>query len=257
MNFDYREEPEGIHSTIEQLIQQVQPTLVVIDPLRVFFPKAELESQEAMTMLRWQQKHGREFQTAFITQHHRRKPDTKKELNLVDEPREWLLEASGTKALINQTHTRLGIDYEHGKEDQLVVGGLVRDLGPMKAPLRIERVYDADGDPLAYQPLQGVNHLSDDWKKAVEALSRSSSYKDVKNALGVKSDSTVQKFIATCTNLGLLRAEGEAGTKRRRYIKLASTDEQLAAVKAEKEAENRELVTMMAAAIPGDWLAMS
>jgi hypothetical protein len=253
-NFDYRERPEDIRTTIEKLVKLVKPALVVVDPLRVFFHKAEAEPQEAMEMLRWQQKTGREFHTAWITQHHRRKPDVKKTLNIKEEPREWLLEASGTKALINQTHTRLGIDYEEGMEDQLIVGGLIRDLGPMKAPLRIERVYDTDGDPIAYQPLRGVNHISAEWRNALEGMPTASSYKDVKRALGTKSDSTVQKFIATCTNLQLLRAEGEAGSKKRRYVKLKEAETELAEVREQTAAKRREVHEVLAETMPGDWI---
>lgn len=249
-NFDYRDEPGDIFHTMQQLVRETQPTLVVVDPLRVFWPKAELESQEAMAMLRWQQKVGRDFQTAWITQHHRRKPDTKVPLNLIEEPRAWLLEASGTKALINQTHTRLGIDYEPTNQDQLIIGGLVRDLGPMKAPMRIERVYDADGDPLAYRPLQGISHLTEAEKAALEKLGKSSSYKDVKTALGAKSDSKVQMFIATLTNLQLLRAEGEAGTKKRRYIKLDAADAGLEAERAEEDARKKEWEAAFAKHMP-------
>ena len=241
-NFDYREEPAAILQTIGQLVKEVKPALVVIDPLRVFFPKAEIEPQETMGMLRWQQKNGREYQTAWITQHHRRKPDVKRSLNLIEEPREWLLEASGTKALINQTHTRLGIDYVPGKEDQLVIGGLVRDQGPMKAPMQIERVYNHDGDPIAYQPLKGINHISPEWRTALGALGHSSTYKEVKLALATKSDAVVQKFLATCINLQLLKAVGERRSKLRRYIKVEEAEVELAARRETTEEMTKWLV---------------
>lgn len=247
MNYDDRDERGKLVDTVKAAIAEVQPLLIIADPLRVFWHAAETKSDEAARMYAWQRSLG----GTWVTMHHRRKPDAAHPISLEESPREWLLEASGTRTLINQSHTRIGIDMAKGHtSDRLALHGQIRHKGLMAAPFYIERVYDAAGDPIGYQPLTGLSHLSEEWQTAYKALPHASTYADVKKALGTKGESTVQRFLEQATNYGLLKEEGRARSKHRRYVKLSPTDHHAERAKAERI----EMTMMLAEHFPGEWI---
>lgn len=162
-NWDERpERPEDPVLCLIQAIEALKPGLVIVDPLRIVWPRAEAKSEDAVSMVALQRRLARDFGVAFITVHHTRKPDREAPpINLASSPHEWLLDAAGSRALINQTDTRIGIARGH----DLTLCGFTRVVGAI-TPMNIKRLLDdASGDPIAYALPMGTSTLSDSHKQ--------------------------------------------------------------------------------------------
>lgn len=211
----------NLYERLKRLVALVRPKLVVIDPWRVHFPKAETKSEETMTVLEFMRGCLRDYGTSWIVLHHLRKPDrTGQAPKLEDDPHEWLREVSGSIALANHCDARIGIDLTSAAGADLVIGGLLRGYGPIP-PVLLKRVFSEDGDPQGYEALTGKGRLTASDRKAYDDLATAGiRFKDVKRVLGGNSDSKANAFIERCASLQILKAVGEAGTRRRTYEKV-------------------------------------
>ncbi len=188
-------------------VQYLRPTLVIADPLRVFWPSAESKTEEAMAMINPLRQTG----ATWIITHHRRKPSREQRLPQLDEdPHGWLQEAAGSHALINNTDARLGVEPSLANPHaELVVGGFVRGTGHI-APIYLAREYDEIGEPLGYRALSGRDLLSERFRSALIQLQSPFRFTDAKRALGGSSDSNTKRFLDQCVQCRLVRREGAA-----------------------------------------------
>ena len=90
------------------VVAKLRPNVVIVDPLRSFFPSAIDKQSATVAMLREM----RELKCSWILVHHLRKMDNGLAMrpSLDDDPHGWFQEVAGSFALINGTDTRLGIE---------------------------------------------------------------------------------------------------------------------------------------------------
>lgn len=202
---------------IAKQVQTIKPALVIIDPLRVFWRYAESKAEEAVKMIQRQRELTRDHGTTWVTLHHRRKTNA---LNLVDlerDPQEWFQEAAGARALVNQTDSRIGIDRSNNAQADLLVSGFTRMIGRIP-PIHITRVFDDNGSPLGYRPLEGKDHLSAKFQAALGSLPREFRYKDAHEKLGGNSHATTSEFLARAQSLQLVTSTGDHSSKRYQQV---------------------------------------
>lgn len=180
-NWDERAgRPEEPVVALVQAIETLRPRLVIVDPLRVPWPRAEVKSEDTIAMINTQRRLSALYGTTWINIHHCRKPNQEipeiNRANLLTSPHEWLLEAAGSRALINQTDTRLGI----ARDDDIVIAGFTRITGAV-APFKLRRIHDEiDGRPIAYEPTGGFDALSSDHRAIAMHLPDTFTFIDVR-----------------------------------------------------------------------------
>jgi hypothetical protein len=129
-----------------------KPEVIFVDPLRVFFPEADLKRDKTIYYLSRMRQANNGANTWFII-HHTRKPSNKegeRPPKIEDNPHTWFHEVAGQHAIINHVDTRLGVEATPTSEaSEMTFGGFVRMLGPIP-PLYLARRYDDDGEPIGY-----------------------------------------------------------------------------------------------------------
>ena len=141
-------------------VRVVEPRLVIVDPLRMFWPEAESTNEETVRIIASLRKVSKSTGCSWLITHHRRKLNQQTGVaHLEDQPHAWFQEAAGAHALINQTDTRLGVVPHSGQAD-LLLAGFVRGTGPF-TPLDLARVTDTEGTPVGYRLLTGIEHLAE------------------------------------------------------------------------------------------------
>jgi hypothetical protein len=201
---------------LADVVRRLKPSLVIVDPLRVFWDQAEGKSTDTMQMVKFQRQLAKEVGCAWITLHHRRKQTTdvtKQPVGLESDPMAWLQEAAGARALVNNTDTRIGIDKPHRKGADLVVAGFIRLAGSIP-PIYVTRDFDEDGDPLGYRLLGVEEQLDDEERGLVARLPASFRYRDVKALSGWSRDQRVSDFLKLLVSVGLVHSTGEGKEKR-------------------------------------------
>ena len=163
--------------------------LVIVDPMRVFFPETEVDQLKFEEMRKW----ARSLNTCVLVAHHRRKHDKEHgAADLAGHPQDWLQETAGLGQIINLTDTRLGIEgagYTAGVD--LTVGGFVRGHGPI-APLFLSRVVGDMGQALGYTMPSSPDQLSPRAQAVYAKLPVVFRYKDVTQLLGMGGAATTK-----------------------------------------------------------------
>jgi hypothetical protein len=201
-------EPAGLPGdAVERMLEHVavlQPALVVVDPLRTFWPTAEAGPEEAMQLI----SRLREQRTTWLITHHRRKPARDIRLPHLDEdPHGWMLEAAGSRALVNNTDARLGLEPTTSRANaELVLGGFVRGTGPI-APIYLGREFDEAGMVLGYRALSDLDLLAESYRSAFSRLPSMFRFIDAKQALGGTSNSNASRFLQQCLDYRLVTRE--------------------------------------------------
>jgi AAA domain len=189
--------------------------LVLVDSLRGFNAQAESKNSDAAEMLAGLA----ETEAAWLILHHVRKRDRSTEyvsLLQADSVLTWLEAASGGRALINQTFTRIAVDY--GKAD-VAVRGFVKGHGEF-GPWHLERVYVGD-DPQGYKLAAGQSLLSDAQLMNYQRVqSQTLSFADLKRALG-KKDGSAALFLKACQSAGLVQSSGAGGARVHSFVPVA------------------------------------
>lgn len=80
-------------------------------------------------------------------------------------------------------------------------------------PLDLARTTDADGNPIGYTLLTGIEHLTAADNGAFEALPIRFRFKDVRQCMGGKSDSNADRLLKKCMSLEIVRKEGNEYVK--------------------------------------------
>lgn len=210
---------------VADLVASVSPKLVIIDCLRPFWPDAELKSEIAARVMRNLRQIATKAGCAIIIVHHRRKEARAQKgidpPNLETNHREWLNEAAGTRALVNQTDCRLGIDIAKGAggaypEETYCIAGFSKHEGDI-LPTYFERVYDKDGRPRGYAP--SVPGLTAEQARIFNALPSPYTFADVFAAQKSRSRKTASQLLKLFVQGRI--AEGRGAGAKRHYLKKA------------------------------------
>lgn len=186
-------------------VSRAKPGLCIIDTLRLFDPSAEVRPKDAANLIKLLRASATRHGTAFLIVHHIRKPDVQAPpAPLIKSPvLEWLLQASGPRALVNQTDVRMGVDG--GREDApLILRGFAKIDGEF-GPITLERVIDTNGEPIGYKRVIGAALLLNEaHRKAFAALPNEFRFTDAKAALNTRSDSGTTQFLRHSKDAGLI-----------------------------------------------------
>jgi hypothetical protein len=197
---------------IESEIRTFKPELVIIDALRGFDHKAEKDAEACMACLDWLHKKAEKYQTAFLVLHHIRKPDEKEpppKLSALSQPViAWLNQASGSRALINQTEARFAIEEYTQGEASLIMRGHLKLTGETP-PIYIERVYDPDEPkPLGYSRIYSPTLLSQSDRERISHLPESFTWAEAESSLGIKRGKNLVRLVANACAAGIYEKTG-------------------------------------------------
>jgi hypothetical protein len=205
-NFLVRTDETGIANAAKRL----KPSLVIVDTLRALYPDAERSNDEMARLLNDLRLVARKERSAILLLHHPRKPNAEKPVPPLENlpPLEWLNEASGARAFINQTTTRIAFDRTKRNPDAAFVMKFhVKTKGPSES-IYIERVLDEDGGDLGYRRLIGVALLGNDEQQAAfQKLPAQFTFKQAKHTYG-RSDDPTRDWLLKCVGAGLVRQTG-------------------------------------------------
>ena len=136
---------------------------------------------------------------------------------------EWLEEAAGTKALVNQTHTRLGLAKPKGESD-LGIRGFVKGRGEF-GPWLIRRMYNEHGEPFGYNRVMGSDLLKVADQNLLGQIPVGEPLTFGEVAAIVGHDPTNRKptaaFLKRCEDAKVIVATGKKQTTSRRYTRAA------------------------------------
>jgi len=214
-NWDPNQQGIGYSQTLFKNIELAgfSPEVVFIDPLRVFFPEADLKRDEALKALKKMRMLAKEGRS-FIIIHHTRKPQVEEKNRppaIEDNPHTWFHEVAGQHAIINHVDTRLGVESTPNREgSEMTVGGFVRMQGPI-SPLYLAREYDDDGEPQGYVRASSLDLLKPDYRQAFVELPQNEifTFKVARDTLG-KSDAAANNMLKRFLSIGaVVKVEGK------------------------------------------------
>ncbi|MGC4083681.1 MAG: AAA family ATPase [Vicinamibacterales bacterium] len=202
-------------ASLAKQIEELRPQLVIVDPVRAFYPGADAKPELAVAMVAFQRDLAKSCGSAFVNLHHRRKLSAQFEApSLEDDPRNWFRESAGSFALVNHTDLRLGMEATTGEAD-ITLGGFARGAGVI-APIQLKREYDEGGDPIGYRVLAGMSLLAPFDQQALCALPQEFTFTQAQSALKTMSGSKTTAFLNACRNANLIRK----ADKKKSYVKL-------------------------------------
>ncbi|HXN52166.1 MAG TPA: AAA family ATPase [Candidatus Acidoferrum sp.] len=202
----------GNPPSLEKAIEEYKPGLILIDTLRAFRPDVEERNEVMGRFLQETRSLARSTNCAILLLHHVRKGGPVNGDNgvpaLEETPTlEWLREAAGARALINQTTTRIAFDMprrNNAKDAAFVMKYFVKIRGE-SAPIYLERVSDDDGEPVGYRSIVGVHLLGDEHQEAAfRDLPPKFSFKEAKRIYG-RADDPTRKWLLKCIAANLVR----------------------------------------------------
>ncbi len=197
---------DGDWLKLAKIVEQFHPSLVIIDTLRAFNPQAEQDNEVAATFLGGLRLLARKHKTAFILIHHVKKPGEHGSPALEHTPvMSWFLEASGARALVNQTDVRIGFDAPKTESEiSLIVKGHAKLRGEF-GPTYLGRALDRDGEVTGYERVSAVGLLGEQHQiDTFKALTPECTFGQARTAYN-RADDPTDKFLKKCINLGLLK----------------------------------------------------
>jgi hypothetical protein len=202
---------------LESICCDIEPALCVVDSLRAHDPSLEKTDYagERMNSLRsLAHKSG----AAILAIHHVRKPDQEGVPALdADETvvMQWLNQASGARAIINQSDTRIGADLpRRGRGGDMVLRWFRRTHGE-GGPIYLERVCDDNGTPLGYRPAHGAKLLDNASQEAAFALlPEEFSFRQAVAVYG-RADDPTNKWLTKCVAVGIVEKVARGAYRKR------------------------------------------
>jgi hypothetical protein len=204
---------------VREAVPRYKPGLVIIDALRAFAPEAEMDNSAMAELLEILRSHARGHHCAILLLHHIRKSsEIDRATSLEETPAmEWLQRASGARALVNQTNTRIALALPHKADAALAMKSFVKLQGE-SGPVFLQRVCDEEGEPTGYSPAVGVELIGDkDEQDAFTELPQEFRFKEAVKIFKRGDDPTnkrLRKYIA----LGILEK-----LSRGKYRKLGAS----------------------------------
>ena len=201
---------------IAEAAKHYNPSLIIVDTLRALYPDAERSNDEMARLLNDLRAISRRTRSSILLLHHPRKPNAERPVPPLENlaPLEWLNEASGARAFINQTTTRIAFDRTKKNPDAaFVMKYHVKTKGPSEA-IYIQRVLDDTGEALGYRRLAGVALLGNDEQVAAfNRLPEQFTFKLAKQTYG-RSDDPTRDFLLKCVAAGLVEQTGRGQYRR-------------------------------------------
>lgn len=188
--------------TLSKLVGDLQPGLLVLDPLRHFARGYDLvKTKDAllfMEMLR--SLHAEAPGLRIVLPHHLTKRDMSGEhIALADDPWAWLEKVSGSLALLDHADVRLGFEEEHGK---LVLAGIKRGVG-IVGPWHFQLEEDEQGQPCRFRFEDRDHSIRARYAEFLEKLPDDFTWKAGRLVLGL-ADSTMHRFTKAAKSTGML-----------------------------------------------------
>jgi hypothetical protein len=204
-------------SQLEKAVRRQNPALVIIDTLRAYDPTVEGKNDDMGKFLNHWRAVAREEHCTVLLLHHPRKPGADDRVpSLEDTPvLEWLQQASGARALVNQTNTRIAFDRVRQRriDAAFVMKSFIKSKGGTES-IYIERVLDDDGEPIGYRSIVGIDLLDNpDQEAAFRLLPNEFRFKEAQELYGRAPDPTT-KFLRKCIAAGLVRKVGHGQYER-------------------------------------------
>jgi hypothetical protein len=198
----------GCNPTVQELIHRLAPELVILDSLRSFNPEMERENAAAARQIRTLRQLAAEYRTAFLMIHHVRRVRVRKTPKLEETPAmEWLLQAAGASALINQTDVRLAIAPASREGVTLILRGRYRMRGEV-GPYLIRRLWDESGVASGYERITHSSYLEDPRQEAAyQALPEQFWFREARRIYG-RHDEATNQLLHNLMRLGLVRKVG-------------------------------------------------
>lgn len=211
-------------SEVEREILAFRPSLVIIDALRGFDPEAEAKNSHGGKMLTQLHKLVVKIEAALILLHHLRKENPNNPSgSLLSTPiMEWLQDASGARALVNQTDVRVGLEAHTTGETEIILKGHSKLVGEF-GPFHIGRVHGDEGEPLGYRRLRGFELLTQEYKDAYKKLGSEFTYTQAQHALG-KTGRPLKTFLSTCFAAGIMEKHGTRKNARYRKVVISESE---------------------------------
>jgi hypothetical protein len=203
---------------LEKAIRWLTPELLILDSLRAYCAKMEGDSRSAAQQINSLRQHASRYGAAVLLVHHVRKGHHRRRAHLETTPAlEWLLEAAGSRALVNQSDVRLAVALPRTARDEqagLVLRGHYRTRGEI-GPFLLRRRRDAAGNPVGYDREALPRPLLDDpdQEAAYHRLPQVFGFAGACQSYG-RSRGTTHRFLVHLMDCGLLRRE-EAGRYRK------------------------------------------
>lgn len=222
----FPEEPEPFELNLKRKMAALAPRLVIIDCLRPFFPGAESKSKDAMDMMAALRALALEHHAAIVVVHHIRKEKKDPKLkppSLEANPREWLDEAAGSKALINHVTCRLGIDQAKASgfdEETYCLTGYSKHEGNLPR-IYFTRIYDEKNLRKAIGYGAAVQRFTQEQADLFNALPDLYGFSELFELRGKKNRNGVANLLRAYVAAGLAVQQGEGN--RTRYVKQQRT----------------------------------
>lgn len=206
---------------VEKAMRMLAPDLVIIDSLRTFSPEMEAQNKAAVQQIKRLRNVAVRDGSAFLLVHHVRKHRMKGMANLEEgHALDWMRRASGVRALINQTDTRLALARRVNRAareegaSQLVLAGHFRTRGDV-GPYLLHRVWDRDGEPVCYERFEATPSLiaNPAQELVFQQLPEQFSFTQARMALG-RAPEAVNWFIQKVIRLGLAEKTGRGQYKK-------------------------------------------
>lgn len=213
--------PRWTPEALGSMVRDTQPVWTIVDSVGAFAPEIEEKASIVTRVYQEFRKIIRECHTTITVVHHLKKPSSKPDESpppLQEDPKRWLLQARGSRALINSSDVRIGVDLfgssQHpesmdrkSREVALVMAGFGRVRGNI-VPAYLARVLDEDGDALGYELMSGESLLfNDDQQQAYRRLPTAFRFKDAQMTYGRRAQATVD-FLQKCISVSIVRKEG-------------------------------------------------
>jgi len=179
---------------LQYAVQSYQPTLLVIDPLRLATSEDLTDAKKVVPILerasRLQQENTK---LGILLVHHLKKGQGDTQLCLKDDPREWIDRSFGSQALLAHVETIIGL--EQGEERQYTLATVPRSYEPLIWAL--EKENGSERFAVA-QPREQLTMWPTKLRQHWEELPQEFSWTVGKNIVG---NSTLDRIIRKATPL--------------------------------------------------------
>lgn len=173
-----------VKERVKQMVQSLEPDIVIVDPLRIYDSRAESKNEFAAEMvkeLRGLKSTNRDTSILYI--HHPNKPDHERSYRLDRDPHLWMTRASGSSALVQNVDFRIALEVH--QQDGVMLRFFQRNVGWSK-PTPLSRAMDGE-NPIGY--VKGsFKSLEVSRKELFEQLSDEFATADLKNLSGLSSN---------------------------------------------------------------------
>ncbi len=207
--------PNWSASSLSAMVEDLKPSLLVIDPLGACWPNVEKGNSEAQVILQELRSIARKYGCVIVVVQHIRKSPS--DSTFAPAPletadlREWFNLCRGPSVIINGTDVRIGVGAKDGHggpagadEIALVMRGRGRIRGEI-ATTYLVRDRDEEGHELGYRRLAGMALLhSPAQKETFQKLPDQFLFKQAQQTYGKGAQATTD-FLKKCQSVGILR----------------------------------------------------